>query len=153
MIIILLGLGSYLWPKMKEFIVKIGLNQVTPSQWIWTLTSGLGIWMAWKIFSKYLKRKKVQKLIDLKWSQRKNQVKVLKEKLEILDQIELWQEIWNKSFEDLHQELQIGSLKAVDVLHAFQWKALESNDKLNNIVWFIQGSKSKHHSFFGFDKT
>ena len=144
MILILIGLGSYLWPKMKEFIVKTGLNQVTTFQWIWTITSGLGIWMAWKIISKYLKRKKVQKLIDLKWSQRKNQAKVLKEKLEILDQIELWQEIWNKSFEELHQELQIGSLKALDVLHAFQWKALESNDKLNNIVWFIQGSKSKH---------
>ena len=144
MILILIGLGSYLWPKMKEFIVKTGLNQVTTFQWIWTITSGLGIWMAWKIISKYLKRKKVQKLIDLKWSQRKNQAKVLKEKLEILDQIELWQEIWNKSFEELHQELQIGSLKALDVLHAFQWKALESNDKLNNIVWFIQGSKSNH---------
>ena len=129
---------------MKEFIVKIGLNQVTTSQWIWTITSGLGIWMAWKILSKYLKRKKVQKLIDFKWSQRKNQVKVLKETLETLDQVELWQEIWNKSFEELHQELLIGSLKALDVLHAFQWKALESNDKLNNIVWFIQGSKSKH---------
>ena len=36
---------------------------------------------------------------------------------------------------DLLQELQLGSLKVLDVLHAYQWKALESNEKLNNIVW------------------
>ena len=38
-------------------------------------------------------------------------------------------------FKDLVQELQLGSLKVVDVLHAYQWKAIESNEKLNNIVW------------------
>ena len=109
----------------------------------------------------------IQKLIDLKWRQRKEQIEKLKTKLNTLDQVEIWQEILQKSFEvkvillchfcqkkfqknfqnnfqksillfhlkDLLQELQLGSLKVLDVLHAYQWKALESNEKLNNIVW------------------
>ena len=103
----------------------------------------------------------------MKWRQRKEQIEKLKTKLNTLDQVEIWQEILQKSFEvkvialsflskklskknfqnnfqkrillfhlkDLLQELQLGSLKVLDVLHAYQWKALESNEKLNNIVW------------------
>ena len=80
----------------------------------------------------------MQEQIDLKWTQRRKQMQTLKSKLETLDQIEIWNEILLKSFEDLHQELQIGSVKVIDVLHAYQWKALKSTEKLNNIVWFIE---------------
>ena len=41
----------------------------------------------------------IQKLIDLKWRQRKEQIEKLKTKLNTLDQVEIWQEILQKSFE------------------------------------------------------
>lgn len=122
---------------MSEFLIKLGIENISPSQWLWSIGSGFGILIAWRYLSRVLKKRSIQKLIDLKWRQRKEQIEKLKTKLNTLDQVEIWQEILQKSFEDLLQELQLGSLKVLDVLHAYQWKALESNEKLNNIVWFI----------------
>ena len=58
--------------------------------------------------------------IELKWKQRQNHQRVLKARLEQLDQKELWQTISSKSYEVLKEELQTGKLKSVDALRAYQ---------------------------------
>ena len=54
----LIFVGYYLWPKMKELFLKLGLAEVTLSQWLWTIGSGFGFWMALRIISKMIKKRR-----------------------------------------------------------------------------------------------
>ena len=49
----------------------------------------------------------------------------------------IWQDIWAMDFPTLREALQLGDLKAIDVLHAFQWRAVYTDDKLNCVIEVI----------------
>ena len=48
-----------------------------------------------------------------------------------------WEEIRVMDFQTLLERLRSGGVKAIDVLHAFQWRAVHADDKLNCVteVW------------------
>ena len=46
----------------------------------------------------------------------------------------LWSEITNTTFQALTTKLRSGEIRAVDVLHAFQWKSIQADAKLNCVT-------------------
>jgi len=126
--------------KMEDFFTAMNLSRI---QLFGTFASGFGMWIIWKLTSSMSRKKQMQKRIDLKYKQRKEQAQKLKEHLDKVQDITLWTAITSKTFEDLRMDLKNGDLKAIDVLRAYQWKALESTELLNNIVWFIEEAETE----------
>ena len=58
MLLIIALVGANLWPKMNEFLIKLGLENIPPSQWLWNIGSGFGILIAWRFLSKVLKKQR-----------------------------------------------------------------------------------------------
>ena len=45
--------------------------------------------------------------------------------------------------QELSNKLHIGEVSAVDCLHAYQWKAIQLNQKLNCVVHFIEDAEDE----------
>ena len=58
MLLILALVGANLWPKMSEFLIKLGIENISPSQWLWSIGSGFGILIAWRYLSRVLKKRR-----------------------------------------------------------------------------------------------
>ncbi len=127
---------------MQDLLQSPNLNQ-----WLGTLGASVSIYAAWKFSSAFVSKRKRQKAIDLKWSNRAEQIQRLKKHLEELGSDptidKLWKEILKKSFEELRDELKNGGLQVIDVLRAYQWAALQSNQTRNNVVWFLEEAEAR----------
>ncbi|XP_064646519.1 vitamin D3 hydroxylase-associated protein-like [Lineus longissimus] len=67
---------------------------------------------------------------------------VLRDNLAKMNSKAKWEHILCQSFEELVEKLQSQQLKAVDVLHAFQWKALDVDTEINCVTEPISGAEA-----------